>query len=148
MALDVASYLTERTPPMSMVSSVRAVVRRGETVLVFDDARGVPHLLPGGRREDDEPLDTTLRREILEETGCRIVGQPRAIGVMHFHHVGPRPEDHYPYPDFLQPIFVASVSGDPVEPAADPWVRAPRFVPLARIGSLALGVCERAFLDA
>lgn len=148
MALDVASYLTERPPPTALVSSVRAVVRRRDAVLVFDDERGIPHVLPGGRREGDEPLDVALEREILEETGCPIGGDPRPIGVMHFHHLGPKPDDRYPYPDFLQPIFVVSIIGDPVEPTVDPWVRSLRFVPLAQLGALALGVCERAFLEA
>jgi len=147
--LEVASYLTDREPPLALVSSVRAVVRRGDAVLVFDDERGVPHVIPGGRREADESMRTTLERELLEETGCVIVGDPRSLGVMHFHHLGPRsPEHRYPYPDFLQQVFSAEIRGEPVEPRDDPWVRAPRFVRLAQIGSLALSVCERAFLPA
>ena len=89
MRLRIRGYLTEETPPLSAVSSVRAVVLRGEQVLVFRDRGGRAHLLPGGRREGDEPFEATLRREVREETGWEI-GQPRRLGFIHFRHLTPQ----------------------------------------------------------
>jgi ADP-ribose pyrophosphatase YjhB (NUDIX family) len=144
---DVASYLTDRAPPTALVSSVRAVVRRGDAVLVFDDERGVTHALPGGRREIGEPIRDALLRELAEETGCRVVGEPRLLGALHFHVLRSRTrEERYPHPDLLQAVFAVVTRDDPVEPADDPWVRAPRFIALSDARRSTLGACERVFL--
>jgi ADP-ribose pyrophosphatase YjhB (NUDIX family) len=100
-------YLTERTPPPELVSSVRAVVMRDTAVMVVQDGQGSGHVVPGGRIEPGESWAETLRREVLEECGWRIA-TPRQFAVLHFRHLTPKPEGHrYPYPDFLQPVFVA-----------------------------------------
>ena len=146
---EVTSYLSDREPPATLVTSVRAVVRRGTDVLVFDDARGESHLLPGGRLKRDEPLLVALQRELMEEIGCAVTEKPRLIGAMHFHRLTELPETH-PYfgssPDFLQAVFDVTTGNDPIEPIDDPWVRQPRFVPVRDIARLPLHVVERAFL--
>jgi ADP-ribose pyrophosphatase YjhB (NUDIX family) len=82
------------------------VVLRGGSVLLQQD-RDSHHILPGGRREHDETLEATLRREILEETGWSL-GAVRVAGFIHFRHLDPEPPAYpYPYPDFLQLIFAA-----------------------------------------
>ena len=146
---DVSSYITNREPPLGLVTSVRAIVRRANAVLVFDDERGAPHVAPGGRRDVDEPLRDALLRELAEETGCRSVSEPRLLGAMHFHNLRQRPAgSSYPYPDFLQAVYAVVTSEDPVEPTNDPWVRSPRFVSLGEAHRLRLRPCERAFLVA
>src|SRR6185503_2650335 len=99
MRLEVATYLAGELPPPEWVTSVRAVVRQGASVLTVRDPDRV-HILPGGRREDNELLEQTLRREILEETGWE-VGPPALLGVKHFRHLTAKPANYpYPYPDF------------------------------------------------
>ncbi len=55
-------------------NSARALILRDGAVLLqvcrFDDE--TVHLLPGGTQEFGEPLDVTVRREVLEETGLQV----------------------------------------------------------------------------
>lgn len=93
-------------PDARLVTSVRAVVFRGPSVVVVT-ADGQRHVMPGGRLEAGEGLEAALRREVAEECGWTI-GPPRLLALLHFHHLTPKPDGYrYFYPDFLQPIFVA-----------------------------------------
>ncbi len=106
LRLRVTSYLTTDIPPLAFVTSVRAIVLNGSSVM-FVRAPDGTHILPGGRREDGEALIDTLMREVLEETGWTIE-QLQLLGVKHYHHLTPIPPDYrYPYPDFLQIIYRA-----------------------------------------
>jgi 8-oxo-dGTP pyrophosphatase MutT (NUDIX family) len=105
--LRVRTYLTTTLPPLDLVSSVRALVRKGDQILVVRDPVSV-HILPGGRREPGETLMQTLEREVLEETGWSI-RDARLIGLAHFQHLTPKPAEYrYPYPDFLHLVYVAT----------------------------------------
>jgi ADP-ribose pyrophosphatase YjhB (NUDIX family) len=64
-------YLTEEMAPLEYFTSVRAVLFTDKGCAVSRNADGV-HVLPGGRREGNEDILGTLRREILEETGCSV----------------------------------------------------------------------------
>jgi 8-oxo-dGTP pyrophosphatase MutT (NUDIX family) len=106
LRLRVTSYLSSEIPPLELVTSVRAVVLNGRSVIVVRAPEGL-HLLPGGRREPGEGLVETLTREVLEETGWTI-GQIQLIGFKHYHHITPEPAGYrYPYPDFLQLVYHA-----------------------------------------
>ena len=106
LRLHVTSYLTAETPPLAFVTSVRAIVLNGPSVILVHAPDGT-HILPGGRREEGEALTDTLMREVLEETGWTI-NQLHMLGVKHYHHLTPMPLDYrYPYPDFLQIIYRA-----------------------------------------
>ncbi len=148
VVLDITGYLTERLPPMDLVSGVRAILRKGDAVLAFDEPEGT-HILPGGRIEAGEsPLDA-LVRELREECACTVAAEPRLIGFLRFRHVTPKDERYrYPYPDFLQLIYVAETIDDPLEGSDEPLVLRPRFVPLSEMHRLPLAPAERGLLRA
>jgi 8-oxo-dGTP diphosphatase len=54
--------------------SVKAIIIREGRLLVLKcrDSAGVWYLLPGGGQEVGETLDQALRRECLEELGCKV----------------------------------------------------------------------------
>ncbi len=62
---------------------VGAVILKEGTVLLLrrkiDDFIGGIYELPSGQVEDGEPLESALRREVLEETGLDIVGIRRHL---------------------------------------------------------------------
>ncbi len=66
--------------PWPISTVVVALIRR-ETQLLLVEAQGPDDptpvwMLPGGQVEGGEGLLDTLRRELAEETGLQIVGQP------------------------------------------------------------------------
>ncbi len=146
---DVVGYLTDREPPLELVVSVRAVALRGDQVFVFE-SEGETHAVPGGRREPGESPDAALIRELLEETGCTIVGTPRRLAVLHLRSLSARrhdPKYTYPYPDTIQWIFIADVTGDAI-PSDDPFVDNGRFVSVESARRSVHSVTERMLLDA
>jgi 8-oxo-dGTP pyrophosphatase MutT (NUDIX family) len=110
LPLRITSYLSSEQPPLDYVTSVRAVVLQGNSVLVVRDAASSFHVTPGGRREANESVEATLHREVLEETGWTI-NEVSPLGFIHFHHLAPKPDDYiYPYPDFVQLVYAAHAS--------------------------------------
>lgn len=101
------TYPLDELPPLRFVTSVRAIVTRGQQVLVVQDPVS-EHILPGGRIRPGEGLLAALQRELLEETGWAVCHPPRLLGLFHFHIHSPRPDSYpYPYPDYLQVIYQA-----------------------------------------
>ena len=146
--LRVRTYLTTTLPPLDLVSSVRALMRQGDQILVVRDPSNV-HILPGGRRELDETLMQTLEREVLEETGWTIQS-PRLIGLVLFQHLTPKPADNrYPYPDFLHLVYVATADHyDAAQRENDGYELEAGFQPLATVAALSISQGERALLRA
>jgi len=145
--LFLSCFLTDKEPPLELIVSARAVLAGpGGTVFVFDE--NGPHVLPGGRREGTESLLAALSREIGEEVGCSIVGDPRPLGFFELRNDGPRPETYpYPYPRNFHVVFTAS-AGPVTRTPVDPNVHDGRFV--TRKEALAMDVpwAERIFLEA
>lgn len=107
LPLHITFYLSSEQPPLQFVTSVRSVVFQADSVLVVRDAENHFHITPGGRREQNETIEETLRREVLEETGWTL-SEISLLGFTHFHNLAPRPSNYtYPHPDFLQIIYVA-----------------------------------------
>ena len=99
-------YLTDRPSLPTLTSSGRCiVVSRGKVLLMSNPTD--THILPGGRIEPGETIPEATRREVLEETGLHLDALQQ-VGVLVYRHITPKPPVYrYPYPVFLNTIFVA-----------------------------------------
>ncbi len=149
LPLRITSYLGDGQAPARFVTSVRAIVLRGDSILVVRDSENTFHITPGGRREEGESMEATLKREILEETGWAI-GEPSLIGYLHLHHLAPRPVDYaYPHPDFMQLIYVADAAEFiPAAKLPGQYEVESSFRSLAEVNMLELSPSQRVFLQA
>ena len=144
--LELACYTTDRLPPVQYVTSVRCLLFNRDAILVERELDGV-HILPGGRCEQGESLEQTLRREVLEETGWTI-DAPRILGCLHFHHLSAKPAGHpFAYPDFLQPIFMAeAVDHVPDHRVDDDYVVDAEFRAISEVAQLPLPAGQQQLL--
>src|SRR4051812_6500225 len=93
LPLRLTWYCTDEEPPLALVTSVRAIVVRGDAVLALHEPGGKPYIVPGGRCEPGESPEETLRREVLEETGWSL-GAIQPLGFVHLRSLGPQPPGH------------------------------------------------------
>ncbi len=142
-------YRTDDAPPLALVTSVRAIVFRGDEVLVVREPSGQPYIIPGGRCERGESLEGTVRREVLEEVGWAL-DPLTPLGFVHLRNLGPRPPDHpYPYPDAFQLVYAAEAATyHPEALIFDEWVASSAFMPVAAARQLPLRAGEIALLGA
>lgn len=145
--LVLSCFLTDKQPPLELIVSARAILTGQDGgVFVFEDNGW--HVLPGGRRDGAEPLLEALAREIVEETGCTIVGSPRPLGFFELRNEGPRPEGYpYPYPRNFHVVFSAS-AGPVTRAPVDPNVHDGRFVSREQVLAMDIPWAERVFLEA
>ena len=72
----------------SYLHKVRVVVLNSENKLFITDMMG-SYNLPGGRVEENEDIQVTLKREVKEELGIDIsLDEPIYLGNYHFYHAG------------------------------------------------------------
>jgi len=145
--LVLSCFLTDKQPPLELIVSARAVLIQQEgKVFVFEE-RGL-HVLPGGRRQTAEPVLEALVREIREEVGCDIVGEPRPLGFFELRNDGPPPEGHpYPYPRNYHVVFKAW-AGPVIQAPVDPNVHQGRFLSPDEVLVMEIPWAERVFLEA
>ena len=88
------------------------------------------------------------RREVLEETGWAIA-EPLLVGLLHFTHLTPKPSGYtYPYPDFVQVVYMANaVTFVPEAKLDDGYEVESMFCSIDDLPSLTLPVSQRLFLD-
>lgn len=147
-SLHVACYMTESEPPYEHVTSARAVVTDGDSVIVVEDPQK-KYIVPGGRLEKGEAPEDAMQREVLEETGWTVASF-RQIGVLHYHHLQPGSAD-YPHssPDFLQIVYAATPGEyKPELKEVDGYEIGAELMPVPEAQRLPLDPGELEFLDA
>ncbi|MYB48804.1 MAG: NUDIX hydrolase [Dehalococcoidia bacterium] len=145
--LTISSYITCDEPPPQLVTSVRALVFRDESILLMQNVNG-PHIIPGGRVESGESHLDALRRELIEEAGVEIT-DVRPLGFMHLRHETPKPPNYpYLYPDLFWPIFVAEYDGESEQTRVqDDYELSSEFIPLGDLDRSILTEAELVYLD-
>ncbi len=63
-------------------TAARGVILREGKLLMIHTDRG-DYKFPGGGVEPGESLEAALRRELLEETGRELLGEPEYVAVAH-----------------------------------------------------------------
>lgn len=143
--LSIDCYLTGDEAPDELVTSARCVVLAVDAVLVMSEP-GANHILPGGRREPGETASEAVVREVREEAGFEIAPL-RQLGLLHHHHVTPKPDPYfYPYPDFLQVVYVTRLTEPPVVTVIDDYATSGAFLPVASLSRNCLTSKEWALL--
>ena len=141
--LENRACLSDELPPRQSIGSVRAVVLRGDEVLLVHS--GVPILSIGGRCEPGETLEEALLRECGEESGW-LVSPLAVIGFVHHRHLDEqRPAWARPSPDFVDPIFAVNAIEYDVR-LLSPSELDCEFVPVGDVGRLGVGEIDRTFL--
>jgi 8-oxo-dGTP pyrophosphatase MutT (NUDIX family) len=144
--LEIAAYCGVPSGPDHLVTSARALLLADREIVVLTNPGG-DHILPGGRRKPGESLMQALEREVYEETGIRIAS-PRFIGIMHYHHLTPKPPLYeYPYPDFLNAIYAVQIEPGQELTVSDSYELSGRYLPSDEVAALALPRCQMAFLE-
>ncbi len=147
MPLQERTYLSQQMPPDKYITSARTILFQGDEVMVIQDHKDDPYVVPGGRREPGETVLQTLQRELLEETGWTLQ-DTAVLGFVHFHHLSPKPDGYpYPYPDFIQVIFTAVANAyHPGALEEDYYVTTSRFRPIAAAVTFELGPSQQILL--
>jgi 8-oxo-dGTP diphosphatase len=120
-------------PPDEEVARLHVVAVDPQGLIVVCRSVEEWRFLPGGRREPGESLAETCRRELREEAGCLVVGEPSPVFA--YQQATSRNEaPHRPY--FTHPVsawgyFVArvEVTGPPTNPADGEAVVEVRHLP-------------------
>ncbi len=142
LPLRVRYFVSNEQPPERLVTSVRCLVLKDDSVLVLRNREGC-HILPGGRLEAGETFEQTLRREVVEETGWTIDAVSR-LGFIHLEHLGPVPSGYrFPHPHFFQVVYTAgAVEYDPDSVRDDDYEDSSAFVSMGELDSLGISEAE------
>jgi 8-oxo-dGTP diphosphatase len=100
-SVDQTCSMCETPPPDHLIGNVNIVPFVGETCLVIRLSNGQWEI-PGGTREPGEPFIETVRRELLEEAGARLLTFT-LFGAWHCLSTAPEPyRAHLPHPEFYR----------------------------------------------
>ncbi|MFJ9521173.1 NUDIX domain-containing protein [Kitasatospora sp. NPDC101801] len=105
-------------PPDELITNIHLVGFSGDQVVLCRDARG-HWFLPGGTREAAESIESCLARELREEAGARLLGEPVWIGAHRCvtdHPVPYRPWQPHPEKAWLWGWAEVTVDSEPSNP--------------------------------
>jgi 8-oxo-dGTP diphosphatase len=107
-------------PPDEQVTRLHVVAVDADALVVVCRSAEEWRFLPGGRREQGESLREVAGRELLEEAGCVVVGEPGAVFAYQLARSrNPAPHRAYfPHPESAWAYAVArvEVTGRPTNP--------------------------------
>ena len=146
MPLRVCYFFSEEQPPEQFVTSVRCLVLQHDSILVLRNRKG-NHILPGGRREEGETFEQTLRREVAEETGWT-VESISGLGFIHLEHLKPKPPGYqFLHPHFFQIVYTARASKYvPDSMCDDDYEEEATFVPIGKLDGLGISEAELGYV--
>ena len=146
LPLRLRYYVSDEQPPEQLVTSVRCLVVKDDSVLVLSNREG-NHILPGGRHEEGETFEDTLLREVAEETGWTIEAVSR-LGFIRLEHLGPKPTGYrFPYPHFFQIVYTAYATEClPDSMIHDDYEDSAAFIPIGELDSLGISDAELGYL--
>ena len=146
MPLRMRYFLSDEQPPEQFVTSVRCLVLQNDSVLALRNRKG-NHILPGGRREEGETFEQTLRREVAEETGWTIESTSR-LGFIHLEHLKSKPPGYqFLHPHFFQIVYTACASKYvPGLMCADDYEEEATFVPISELDGLDISEAELGYI--
>ncbi len=146
MPLRVCYFRSDEQPSEQFVTSVRCLVFQNDSVLVLRNRKG-NHILPGGRREEGETFEQTLRREVAEETGWTIESISR-LGFIHLEHLKPKPPGYqFLHPHFFQIVYTARASKYvPDLMCDDDYEEESTFVPIGELDGLGISEAELGYI--
>lgn len=110
---------TDQRPPDEVVQSVRAIPLVEDGVVVCRLADGTA-FLPGGTREEGESVDACMSRELAEEAGFLMKGEPRwfaAHSGVSYNRVPYKPYAPFPLKAWLWGVVEGKLVGPPTNPA-------------------------------
>ncbi|TQF69768.1 NUDIX hydrolase [Pseudoalteromonas luteoviolacea] len=102
--------------------AARAIVIRGNEILLLYTARYDDYTLPGGGIDENENIESALARELLEETGAKSVTSIQPYGIYEEYQ-------HWYKPDFdtvkiISHCFLVEICGDFTEPQMESYEQA------------------------
>ena len=115
----VSAHFERRTelPPDVLISNVTVVPFIGDQVVIIRLVDG-HYEVPGGTREPSEAYLATARRELIEETGARLLNYT-PFGAWHCTSSAAKPyRPHLPHPEFYRVAGYSEVElvGQPTNP--------------------------------
>ncbi|MCX4749851.1 NUDIX hydrolase [Kitasatospora sp. NBC_01287] len=125
-------------PPDELITNIHLIGFAGDLVVLCRDARG-HWFLPGGTREPGESVGDCLARELREEAGARLLGEPVWLGAHRAVTDRPtpyRPWQPHPLKAWLWGHAEVLVDSEPTNPADGEQVVEVRAVPVGEAGAL------------